>query len=244
MGKWLGKYGYTIYGTRGGPFKPTDWGVSTRKGNKIYLHLLKWSGGSPKIILPDLGMDIKKCILADGGKVKLTKVRGRNIIEFDGKLLLPINTIVEIEVSGNAMDIKPMDVAPQSISYMKKVISSSNTDAKWIDYQWMDIKSITNGDWVGSFWQPASGDKTPWIEIDLGKPEKIGKVILYESGQNIRSFELQYKSGDEWKTFYKGTSIGTRDEISVKPVDSQFIRLVISSSSDLPRIYEVMLLNE
>ena len=31
----LGQYGYTIYGTRGGPFKPADWGVSTRK-NKIY----------------------------------------------------------------------------------------------------------------------------------------------------------------------------------------------------------------
>ena len=62
MGKWLDKYGYTIYGTRGGPFKPTDWGVSTRKGNKIYLHILKWSGDSPKIVLPDFGMDIKKCI--------------------------------------------------------------------------------------------------------------------------------------------------------------------------------------
>ena len=73
MGKWLDKYGYTIYGTRGGPFKPTDWGVSTRKGNKIYLHILKWSGDSPKIILPDIGMEIKKCILAGGGKVKFSK---------------------------------------------------------------------------------------------------------------------------------------------------------------------------
>ena len=36
MGKWMEKYGNTIYETRGGPFKPTDWGVSTRKGNKIF----------------------------------------------------------------------------------------------------------------------------------------------------------------------------------------------------------------
>ena len=41
---------------------------------------------------------------------------GENIIEFNGNLLQPINTIVEIEVEGNAMDIKPLDVIPQSLS--------------------------------------------------------------------------------------------------------------------------------
>jgi alpha-L-fucosidase len=120
MGKWLKKYGYTIYATRGGPFKPTDWGVSTRKGNKIYLHILKWSGDSPKIILPDIGMDIKNCVLADGGRLKFSKVKGENIIEFDGRLLQPFNTIVEIDVAGNAMDIKPLDIAPQSSYFITK----------------------------------------------------------------------------------------------------------------------------
>jgi alpha-L-fucosidase len=120
MGKWLKKYGYTIYATRGGPLKPTDWGVSTRKGNKIYLHILKWSGDSPKIILPDIGMDIKNCVLADGGRLKFSKVKGENIIEFDGRLLQPFNTIVEIEVAGNAMDIKPVDIAPQSSYFITK----------------------------------------------------------------------------------------------------------------------------
>jgi alpha-L-fucosidase len=109
MGKWLEKYGYTIYETRGGPFKPTDWGVSTRKGNKIFIHILKWSGDSPRIVLPDFGMKLKNCVLASGEKVKCTKVNGEYIIEFDGKFLQPINTIVEIEVDGNAMDIPPMD---------------------------------------------------------------------------------------------------------------------------------------
>jgi alpha-L-fucosidase len=109
MGKWLGKYGYSIYGTRGGPFKPTDWGVSTRKGNRIYLHILKWPGSSPKIDLPDFGMEIKKCTLAGGRIANLSKVKTGWEITFDGKLLQPLDTIVEIEVLGNAMDIKPME---------------------------------------------------------------------------------------------------------------------------------------
>jgi alpha-L-fucosidase len=173
MGKWLENYGYTIYGTRGGPFKPTDWGVSTRKGNKIYLHILKWFGNSPKITIPDIGMHINNCALDGGAKVKITRQHGDYLIEFDGKLLKPINTIVEIEVAGNSMDIKPLDIQPQSLSYMKKVMASSNPDPEWTD-----IKSINNGDWVGTYWQPAKDDKVPWAEIDLGKPQKVSKAVL------------------------------------------------------------------
>jgi alpha-L-fucosidase len=244
MGQWLSKYGYTIYGTRGGPFKPTDWGVSTRKGSKIYLHILKWSGDSPRIILPDFGMQIKNCALARGGKVKFSKLKEENFIEFDGKLLQPINTIIEIEVAGNAMVIKPMDVTPQSLSYMKKVSASSNPEPKWINHEWIDLESVNNGEWGGSYWKPSDEDKAPWIEIDLGKTERISKVVLYENGQNIKSFQLQYKSGNEWKTFYKGTAIGSGVEISFNQIEAQFIRLVISSFSITPGIYEVMLLNE
>jgi alpha-L-fucosidase len=110
MGQWLIKYGYTIYGTRGGPFKPADWGVSTRKENKIYLHILKWSGNSPKFIIPDIGIAVKKITLANGGKVKYSKTEDSYVIEFDGKSLQPINTIVEIDYAGNIMNVKPIEV--------------------------------------------------------------------------------------------------------------------------------------
>jgi alpha-L-fucosidase len=35
VGDWLAKYGDSIYGTRGGPVAPADWGVTTQKGNKV-----------------------------------------------------------------------------------------------------------------------------------------------------------------------------------------------------------------
>jgi len=43
IGGWLLKYGDSIYGTRGGPIPPGDWGVTTQKENKIYVHVLNWS---------------------------------------------------------------------------------------------------------------------------------------------------------------------------------------------------------
>jgi alpha-L-fucosidase len=242
MGKWLEKYGYAIYGTRGGPFKPADWGVSTRKGNKVYLHILKWSGNSPEITLPDIGVEIKKVSIAGGGKAKFSKIKGGNQIEFEGNMLQPISTIVEIEFAADVMNARPVDVMSQSLSYLKKVNVSSNLTAKWINFQYSDIKSITNGDWSGSLWQAADDDKAPWIEIDLGKPEKISKVVIYESGQSIKSYEIKCRDGNEWRSIYKGTTVGARAEISIKPVEAQVIRMEITSFSKAPGIYEIMLL--
>ena len=41
IGAWMDLYGEAIYGTRGGPYMPNEMLVSTRKENKIYIHLLK-----------------------------------------------------------------------------------------------------------------------------------------------------------------------------------------------------------
>ncbi len=40
MGEWMSVYGETIYGTRGGDVAPHPWGVSTRKGNRLFIHIL------------------------------------------------------------------------------------------------------------------------------------------------------------------------------------------------------------
>jgi alpha-L-fucosidase len=52
MGDWLRIYGETIYGTREGPIAPRDWGVSTAKGDRIYVHILDWQ--EPYLVLPPL----------------------------------------------------------------------------------------------------------------------------------------------------------------------------------------------
>jgi alpha-L-fucosidase len=56
VGEWLAKYGDSIYGTRGGPIAPADWGVTTQKGNKIYVHVLKWN--APLLALPPIAKTI------------------------------------------------------------------------------------------------------------------------------------------------------------------------------------------
>jgi hypothetical protein len=58
----------------------------------------------------------------------------------------------------------------------------------------------------------------------------------------VKSFELQYKSGEEWINFYTGTKVGTRKEISINPIEARSVRLLIDSFENTPRIFEIMLL--
>jgi len=50
VGEWLSRYGVSIYGTRGGPIAPGDWGVTTQKGDTVYVHVLNWH--APLLALP------------------------------------------------------------------------------------------------------------------------------------------------------------------------------------------------
>lgn len=49
IGVWMRANGETLRGTRGGPFKPQDWGVATVKGDKMYVHITDASSGEIKV---------------------------------------------------------------------------------------------------------------------------------------------------------------------------------------------------
>ncbi|MFL5789500.1 MAG: alpha-L-fucosidase [Flavisolibacter sp.] len=68
IGCWLKKYGSSIYGTKGGPFPPTINYATTRKGNKIFVHV--FNNDSGKVVLPPLpNVKIAKAYLLGGGEV-------------------------------------------------------------------------------------------------------------------------------------------------------------------------------
>lgn len=71
IGDWLCKYGKSIYGTRGGPFLPGDWGVSTHKKQTIYLHVLKTDDAV--IELPPIYAKILTATVLTGGTAHFTQ---------------------------------------------------------------------------------------------------------------------------------------------------------------------------
>ncbi len=102
MGDWLKKYGASIYGTRGGPYKNGDWGGSTYNGNTVYLHIGKWN--TDKLILPALHSKVLKCTnLSNPENVATFEQTDKNLI-----IHLPVNkqdsvdTIIMLELDGSA----------------------------------------------------------------------------------------------------------------------------------------------
>ncbi len=70
LGEWLSKYGESIYRTRGGPVAPGDWGVTTQKDDKVYVHILNWS--APLLALPPIGKKVIAAhVLAGGAAVQV-----------------------------------------------------------------------------------------------------------------------------------------------------------------------------
>jgi len=67
IGEWLRTYGTSIYGTRGGPVPPRGWGVTTQRGDTVFVHVLN----SPDQVLsvPDFGRQVLRATMLDDGSV-------------------------------------------------------------------------------------------------------------------------------------------------------------------------------
>ncbi len=94
MGEWMRKNGGSIYGTRGGPITPRPWGVSTRKGNSIYLHVLDWRDEA--LAIPRIEHIRSARVWPDGPKVQVKEAFG-TVLLIPAAARNPIDTIVEIE---------------------------------------------------------------------------------------------------------------------------------------------------
>lgn len=75
LGDWLRIYGPSIYGTRGGPIAPRPWGVTTRRGDSVFVHVLEWP--DRVLALPRVGTRIVRAtMLSDHEPVTVAQSDG------------------------------------------------------------------------------------------------------------------------------------------------------------------------
>lgn len=96
MGEWLKKYGETIYGTRGGFIAPRDWGVTTQRDNKLYVHILNLKDDG--LYLPMQGKKVRSAkVFIDQKPLKFTEVQGGVVVKFD-RIPDDMDYVVELEI--------------------------------------------------------------------------------------------------------------------------------------------------
>lgn len=97
MGEWLKKYGETIYGTTAGDIMTAEWGTTTRKGDKLYIHIL--TDNMPQFITLPLKQRVKKAVLFDTqGKVDMEKIKGGVVLHTSG-LEPSTDSIIELTLN-------------------------------------------------------------------------------------------------------------------------------------------------
>ncbi len=80
MGEWMDTYGETIYNTRGGFVEPRQWGVTTQKGNKLFVHILELPDKG--LYLPITDKKVKKAVVfKDKSTVKFTQNKQGVLLE-------------------------------------------------------------------------------------------------------------------------------------------------------------------
>jgi alpha-L-fucosidase len=97
MGNWLNVYGETIYGTKGGPLTARDWGVTTQKGNKVYVHILNWHDES--LLIPAWGKKIQSAkLFKDKSAVKFQQNEFGITLQVPKTKMDDMDTVVELVV--------------------------------------------------------------------------------------------------------------------------------------------------
>jgi len=255
MGKWLKRYGASIRGTRGGPYKPGYWGVSTRKGNTIYLHITqKWPSGVLK--LPPLPAKLVGHKVLTGGEADVTQDGKGVTIKLDPEYHNDIDTIVAIEVDRPAMDIPAIESPKgKTLTRDSKVTASSEflrgargPAGSVVDYSkeyddkgrrvniWkkMPPEEKKKQPWlelerwhIWRYWLAKGDDKQPWLQLDLPKKTTFRRINILEKFNRVLSYEIQIHDGNGWKTIFKGGRLGNLSVDLPKPVTTGKIRLVV-----------------
>ena len=105
MGNWLDEYGQSIYATRGGPFKPGNWGASTHKGDTVYIHVLNWQEDT--LTLPPITKKIIASSIMTGGAATVRQTALAVEISVPEAYRKELDTIIVLQLDGPADGITP-----------------------------------------------------------------------------------------------------------------------------------------
>jgi alpha-L-fucosidase len=248
MGSWIAKNEQAIYGTKGGIYTPAQNYVSSFKGDKIYIHLL--NGEQTDLSLPAISAKVKSAALLDGTTVRFSQTNSGLKINFPQDKIDSVATIAVLTMDRNVSGIAPIIPfsASGSVAYGKTAVASSsvgqfyhdpgaafddNPKTSWkigrrkdVDFDQFYGKNIHyQSEDVMKLYEPSG-----WLEVDLGKPQRIGKIKLGESkysDSEIRKFKVEYLAGKNWVSLAEGDKMGDWNK-DIKPVTAQKFRLVIS----------------
>jgi alpha-L-fucosidase 2 len=126
----------------------------------------------------------------------------------------------------------PPRVLAPSLNQGKAMTASSTQGAGY------EAAAAADGD-LTTRWAAAGGQRSAWLEVDLGQPVLVGRAVVRElAGPRIRKFAVDVLEGESWKPLAGATKVGVVCVLDFPPVTARKFRLNIGEAADTPTIEE------
>lgn len=109
VGNWLEKYEDSVFGTRGGPYIPTESMVSTRKGNRIFIHLLDPSTTSITLPIPEELKIENAQFLGTEASLDVTQTNSHLQITLPTELPDNLVSVIELKLNKSVQTLEKID---------------------------------------------------------------------------------------------------------------------------------------
>lgn len=228
VGQWLRVNGDAIYGTSRSPFAYLSWGVATRKGGTLYLHVFDWPQDG-KLVVP-LSNEAKSAkLLATGKKLSVKKVGDKLVIKVPGEAPDAADSVIALVIKGEP-------VTPPLPTVGAKVSASATLTGN-------DAANVIDGTGEKR-WRAPQDVKSAWIEMELKQPAMVGAFGLDEPDvwpRMNQRYNLEAFVGGEWQKIAEGGTRGHGVKKAITAVTAQKFRLTMDCAKGSPGVAELQL---
>ncbi|MEW6071158.1 MAG: alpha-L-fucosidase [Planctomycetota bacterium] len=235
VGEWLAGNGESIYGTRGGPFYPGEWGASTHRGRLVYVHVFAWEEGERA--LPGLDQRIVAAHRLGGGAVDFAQTDSLVTLRVPPAAQDPVNTIIVLElaapVRGHARGSR-VPTAFDRGEHGEWLSAHATYELSSRAPQWSrhEDRLLGGEDYPADFAFHTAEERDPWIAIDLGEPCAVRGLEIENrrNGFQERATGLTAwvsTDGETWRPVWQAAEIRAKWEIVLDPpaAGARYVRI-------------------
>ena len=229
IGSWLRANGESIYGTTAGPFAYLPWGVATRKGSKLFLHVFEWPKDG-KLRVPLANNATSAALLASPDqKLLVRSSSGQLVIDVPTSPPDAVDAVVTLEIEGEPI-VMPLPSAGATATASASL--PGNEAANALDGT------------ASKRWRAPANVKSAWLEVDLGEPAAVAAFGFDEPDvwpRMNQKFTLEIPEGDGWRKVADGETNGHGLSQAITPVTAQKFRLTMACANGSPGVAELQL---
>jgi alpha-L-fucosidase len=224
LGGWLKKNKEAVYGTRGGPWTPANWGGSVHRGKLVYLHIKSLPQGNI-LKLEGLKSRVLTAKIHGGAKTPFQQTGESLEITVPAAAVDPLCTVVELTLDTPFLKIIHSEVS-------KSIFEAPEYGSVISDQATLKLSSISKWDNQARHPELFKGtltkdqfafhtdfEKHPYAIIDLGRESSIrGILIRNREGYPMRNTYLVVSlsdNGQRWEKIWTVSDTADNWEIPV-----------------------------